>query len=833
MSRAHLIIVLLALILLAPQQHAAGLHVSRPSVPRLPVSPFPEATTEAAVGINDNGTALVNGSQVNYYYTTRSLLGVFNFYGGSFYSGPPVNANWSSVQLNANLNVTPEVVLWAQDVILIYAAGNGTYNVTIVDNLWNATNPAALSASGNGNVNSYQGEQYYAYIYSIHFESGEPFHVYVMMNVSVNAAMEPVIYMYFRFVNSTYDSGWVLYDTITVNEAASNDNPTFLAGSVPGVTSYDGYPYVIQFVTAGGGGGSTLYAYSWGASMMLYYRYDDRFYAVPGAFSLEPSYFSGGVTAENVSAVQGITEYYYDGLVYQFSGSSHQEALWQDSASGYSPAPNEVSVNLTPAGALWVVSVRGVNLSFSRTMVVTSPQALIQVPSGEYNVIATLYAGSSPVYSFSSEVTVASRRHVIALSVSSLTPFIYNGQRLQAGNYTFYSQRPFVANLTFVAYTPSAGIRVLPSEVLVNGTPAHVTSLLLVVYSNTTVAEGATTQYYVNLSQSVPANVNGLNTTLTSGWYNASTRIIIYRYFYIDEAERLYVSPETIVVNLSSPLMLPLRPVLQFYVTIDLPNGTLNGWYANSTVIDLPAYIYVNGSARYVLEGQKSIVVNYPVVALPMYVAQYYVVVFLPNGTVSGWYSASSTIQLPRYINVSRDARYVLAWPSNVLIVGGPLVAVPQYAVQYYVTVYLPNGTISEWLYNGSIIRLPRYIYVAGSIRYALNASDSLAVTSPFAVRPSYVEQYLVTVTYANGTTRSFWAPQGYTVKLEAPVPPLHAVRWVGTLDLPNGASVSVGGPMAEREAVTINAAEVGGLGAAAVAAAVVAVALLLLRRRP
>ncbi|MGC9113268.1 thermopsin family protease, partial [Acidilobus sp.] len=389
MSRAHLIIVLLlALVLLAPQPRASGLHVSRPLLPRLPVAPFPEAATEYAwaIGINDNGTALINGSPVNYYYTAHSLMGVFNFYGGSFYSGPPVQANWSSVQLNANFNVTPDLVLWAQDVIAIYAAGHGTYYVAIVDNLWNATNPAVLSASGNGNISSYQGEQYYAYVYPVYFETTEPFHVYVMMNVSVNAAMEPVLYMYFRFVNSTYDSGWVLYDTITVNETASNDNPTFLAGSVPGVASYYGYPYVIQFVTAGGGGGSTLYAYSWDASMMLYYRYHDRFYAVPGAFSMRPYYFSGGVTTENVSAVQGIAEYYYDGLVYQVSGGSSQEALWQASAGSYSHAPDEVSVNLTPAGALWVVSVRGMNVSFSRTLVVTSPQASIQVPPGEYNV---------------------------------------------------------------------------------------------------------------------------------------------------------------------------------------------------------------------------------------------------------------------------------------------------------------------------------------------------------------------------------------------------------------------------------------------------------------
>ncbi|MGC9135217.1 hypothetical protein, partial [Caldisphaera sp.] len=39
-----------------------------------------------SVGINDNGSALINGNIIDYNYSTNALLGYFAFYGGSFYS---------------------------------------------------------------------------------------------------------------------------------------------------------------------------------------------------------------------------------------------------------------------------------------------------------------------------------------------------------------------------------------------------------------------------------------------------------------------------------------------------------------------------------------------------------------------------------------------------------------------------------------------------------------------------------------------------------------------------------------------------------------------------
>lgn len=138
------------------------------------------------------------------------------------------------------------------------------------------------------------------------------------------------------------------------------------------------------------------------------------------------------------------------------------------------------------------------------------------------------------------------------------------------------------------------------------------------------------------------------------------------------------------------------------------------------------------------------------------------------------------------------------------------------------------------WLPVGYVLRFPTTINVSSGVSYELVSPEEAVVISPGTIPVEYSPRFLASITYANGTTRSLWASLGCTVKLESPAQPLHAVRWVGTLDLPNGASVSVGEPMSEAEVVTIKATEAEGLGAAIVAAVAVAASLsLLLRRRP
>ncbi|MGC9072498.1 MAG: thermopsin family protease, partial [Acidilobus sp.] len=225
-----------------------------------------------------------------------------------------------------------------------------------------------------------------------------------LMNVSVGPQGHPVVYMYYRFVNSTYDSGWVLYDVITV--PIQSYSPFFITGYVPNLST-NGAPIVTQWVVCGDGGGSSLSAYSWNATMALYYRYNARFYSVPSAVADQPGSFYAGITGETVDPYNGIEENYSDsnGLVYQFPGPLYEGFLWPVSAN-ISSASGSITMALSPDNGLWVIQVSGVNLSYSKTFIATGPTVTLSVPAGEYNVVATLYAGANAVASFNQTVVV-------------------------------------------------------------------------------------------------------------------------------------------------------------------------------------------------------------------------------------------------------------------------------------------------------------------------------------------------------------------------------------------------------------------------------------------
>ena len=368
----------------------------------------------ASVGINDNGSALYSGNVVNYVYGTQALLGYFAFYGGSFYSGSPINASAFSVQLNSNFNVTDNMTLWAQDVFEVTYNGS-IYNVTIIDNLWNSTTSGAsinpYLISGWGTTTTYNGITFY---YDVAFNNTNtvwyltqpPFYLYAMMNLTVNPSTGyPELLMYYRFRNSTYDSGWVLYDNITIYVPTNSSE--FLVGVQPWIsTQYPNYPFVTQWVVCGDGGGSQLYVYSWNATMALYYWYDGNWYSVPDAVSLQPLVFTAGVTGESVNQYNGIVESYNAraGLVYQSQGQNAQEFLWQPSVS-YSVNGNVLTVYLTPPNGLWQVVISGSNGYHNQTFGDYSPISFTLQP-GQYELEATLYAGPNQVVTINETVNV-------------------------------------------------------------------------------------------------------------------------------------------------------------------------------------------------------------------------------------------------------------------------------------------------------------------------------------------------------------------------------------------------------------------------------------------
>lgn len=142
-------------------------------------------------------------------------------------------------------------------------------------------------------------------------------------------------------------------------------------------------------------------------------------------------------------------------------------------------------------------------------------------------------------------------------------------------------------------------------------------------------------EYYVKLNlKSLPAIINGTNSTLVSGYYSEGTRIEIPEYYYLNGTARLSISasPQEFVVG--SPVNVQASETLQWLVRIVLPNGTLEGWYENGSTLTLPKTIEVNGTT-YSLSGSSEVTVTGPLVLHPNYVKS--------ASTASGTATAATT----------------------------------------------------------------------------------------------------------------------------------------------------------------------------------------------
>ena len=444
-------------------------------------TPMEEGLNES-VGINDNGSAPLSNGLVYYGYATSALMGYFAFYGGSFYSGPPINATEFSVQLNSNFNVTANMTLWAQDTFSV-AYENGVYEVSVIDNLWNSTllwsNVSPSLVEGNGNFSTWLGETYYYYVAPTTYVTSPPFYLYAYMRVSLSGGY-PQVYMYYRFENSTYDSGWVLYDVITV--LVKSSNPEFLTGVINGGTQSS--PFVTQWVVAGAGSGSQLDVYGWSASMALYYYYHGTWFSVPDAVALQPQYYSGDATAENVNQYYGILESYdsVTGLVTQSQGESVQEFLWRPALS-YTRSGDDLTLYLTPPDGEWLISVSG--SGYSSEMLVNHSPVLLKLGSGSYLVKAILYAGSQPVDGFVVYITnrtpspepISSCTNITAPGTYYLSSFLGGTQ-----NYTDYCVGVFANNVTI----EGEGLQVIGDGfgdgIYVNGTNVNVSGVVVKDY---------------------------------------------------------------------------------------------------------------------------------------------------------------------------------------------------------------------------------------------------------------------------------------------------------------------------------------------------------------
>ncbi len=695
-----------------------------------------------SIGINEAGILANNGSNVSYFYGTKEILGIFNFYGGAFYSGPPVNKASFSVQLNSNVNITENDVLFVQNVFQIYYSNSSDlYYISVADNLWNLSLSSKNRVSsininyvkGYGNFASYNKTIFYydqakENLVPIIIKSKPPFTLEASMRITKAPNNFPEIYFYFYFKNSTYSTG-ELYDKVLV--LINSKNPMFLIGKKP-KSGKNASPFITQWVICGNSEGSELTVYSWNSSMLLKYLYNGKLYTVPGALSVPPLKYEGAVTAESVNNYFGIAESYNGSYVVQQRGKIQEEFLWQPRAF-YNVSGPSLTITLVPGGARWNITVIGNAYKNSTTGNLSMIKYTLK--PGNYSIYATLYAGPEEV--FVERMSVAIRSCFI--HITSPLPFYVNGMLYNNGSYSIKAP----ANVSFVnTYYINGSARLIYLYALMNG--KAYSNKTLKAYCNASIIPIYQRQYLVSLGVPVRAYINNTEQNLSAGWYNSGTNITIPpQVVYLGSGERLIIYKEaTYLVN--APLNISPPFYKQYYIKVNekIPayiNGVEKnltpGWYNESTRIFIPHYYYKNSTVRVLIKSSiYNIKVDRTMAVNASLIKQFYCIIVLPNGTIKNWYDQNDTIMLPKVIYIGNNTRYLLNQRPIVKV--KPKTIVPKYIIQYLVKI---NGR-EKWYNNGTIIRIykqtPIYEEVVWVGNYTIPNNSTVLIKGPIVENP-------------------------------------------------------------------------------------------------
>ncbi len=324
--------------LFIPNKHAALFYkiVNDTVAPLYSSAPAPN-------GIGDFGIKNVSGTLVGYNYNTSSFEGTV-----SLNSLNPLYLlndapNTVSMQLNTVLNnVTlfgnSNYSFWTQNVI-VYSAR--THTLSLEDNLWNFSSPAAYLSSNaiynsTGVVYPYPGVHI---ALGPSFTINEPFTVHLYLNSTLLNNRNVVYFNY--SIPQISKSG--TYDRVTFNStygvspAFKTPQANFLVSGTR-VTPTGYLLYDAELMIGGPGGGSTTDIYGINGSMSLKYwnSTTDSYYNVPSAYNFGTD---TGETSSGVSIYWNTTD-----VAYLNAGPSILNGMWGiNSDSGYVKVTGSIS----------------------------------------------------------------------------------------------------------------------------------------------------------------------------------------------------------------------------------------------------------------------------------------------------------------------------------------------------------------------------------------------------------------------------------------------------------------------------------------------------------
>lgn len=278
----------------------------------------------------------------------------------------------------------------------------------------------------------------------------------------------------------------------------------------------------------------------------------------------------------------------------------------------------------------------------------TSQSSYVIYPS---DYLPTIYK-ITPSYTWYYKVNVNSLAPVYALvngKNTTLTSGYYpQGTEIQIENLTYY----YSSNHRFVITS------IYPQTTITVNSPL-------------TVNVSGINQYFINVNSPIPvyAIINGMNKSLTSGWYNAGTSVRVENITYYKTSNERFVitgiSLQTFTVN--NPITVTITAVPQYFINVSssvplyaLINGKneslTSGWYNANTSIKVENITYYQSpNTRFVITSitPQTFNVNSPTTVKIVTVKQYLVTISSSypvtiNGitTSSEWVDAGTTITL-------------------------------------------------------------------------------------------------------------------------------------------------------------------------------------------
>jgi hypothetical protein len=246
--------------------------------------------------------------------------------------------------------------------------------------------------------------------------------------------------------------------------------------------------------------------------------------------------------------------------------------------------------------------------------------------------------------------------------------------------------------------------RFILAEVTLNGNTTS-SSFTINQPGDYTIIANYVIQYYVTTNVNVSAYVNGIKEELSSGWYNRGSTIQVFPQVIPISQGEIYNITITFNFIVESPMSIKIPYIVEYYVNVNFTGP--------------PILAVINGTNRTL---------------------------------VSGYYPAGTTIEIPMYEYLNPYARLEIFSLPQKFIVNTSLQVNIKAISQFLVFINLPNGSISGWYNNGSVIEIPKVIKVNGTT-YMLNGSDEIKITYPLFITPEYIKLVNNTETTTEATT--------------------------------------------------------------------------------